>query len=397
MVLKREVGPAAALVCCIVPSALLMFALGSLYAWSIFVGPLEQMYDAARSSVSAVFSLATLCFAATMVVGAQAYRFLPAPALALVTCVIAALGLALAGSGLSLWAVALGYGGLFGAANGIGYGLSVQVVNTALPERRGLVTGGVVACYTGGAAVFAPLFEAGVGGIGVNATMLATAAFLLVVGGTAALLLRMGGIALPDPARRPREGRDVRRERRQFWPLWFGFFFGALAGLMALGHAATVVESVGGSARELAIGTAAIALGNTLGRLTGGAACDRLHGRQVLVTVGLVGAAGLCLPLAAPGPLAVIFGLALVGVGYGSMAGAYPVITSYVFGVENASRVYGRLFTAWGAAGLLAPYLAGYLFDVLGDYRLALTAAAVAMLAAIAVHLTIPKPETTRV
>ena len=152
------------------------------------------------------------------------------------------------------------------------------------------------------------------------------------------------------------------------------------------------MESLGGTVQELAIGTAAVAVGNTLGRLTGGAACDRLHARQVLVTVGLLGTAGLALPLAAPDPSTAIAGLGLVGVGYGSMAGAYPVVTSYFFGVENASRVYGRLFTAWGTAGLIAPYLAGYLFDTLGDYRLAIAVAAAAMLAAVASNSMLRRP-----
>ncbi len=48
------------------------------------------------------------------------YRYAGAPMIALMTCVLAGTGLALAGLGSSLRAVELGYGGLFGIFNGLG-------------------------------------------------------------------------------------------------------------------------------------------------------------------------------------------------------------------------------------------------------------------------------------
>ncbi|MDE0787334.1 MAG: hypothetical protein OSB06_01525, partial [SAR324 cluster bacterium] len=42
----------------------------------------------------------------------------------------------------------------------------------------------------------------------------------------------------------------------------------------------------------------------------------------------------------------------------------------------SSSQIYGRVFTAWGLAGLVGPWLAGLLYDVTGDYTLALLVAA---------------------
>jgi len=48
---------------------------------------------------------------------------------------------------------------------------------------------------------------------------------------------------------------------------------------------------------------------------------------------------------------------------------------------EQGPRAYGRVFTAWGLAGLLAPWTAGRIFDVSGGYDAAmLVAAAVALI-----------------
>ena len=89
---------------------------------------------------------------------ARASTDAPPPAFALATLGLAAAGFALAGWGRSIAAVMIGFGGLFGFANGLGYGFSLQLAQQALPHRRGLVTGLAVASYTLGSAAFAALF-----------------------------------------------------------------------------------------------------------------------------------------------------------------------------------------------------------------------------------------------
>jgi cyanate permease len=106
-----------------------MFSLGTFYAWSVFVQPLEEQFDASRSAVSLVFSLGTVAFTIGMLFGPRLLgRFSPGQAAA-VALFVAALGLALSASLWSLTVVMAGYGWLFGFANGLGYGLSLQVVN----------------------------------------------------------------------------------------------------------------------------------------------------------------------------------------------------------------------------------------------------------------------------
>jgi OFA family oxalate/formate antiporter-like MFS transporter len=89
--------------------------------------------------------------------------------------------------------------------------------------------------------------------------------------------------------------------------------------------------------------------------------------------------------LAFPTTTAALFGLGAVGIGYGCIASALPSAIARSYGIASVGRIYGRLFTAWGAAGLLGPLAAGWLFEMAGDYRPALmvtaTAGAIAMLA----------------
>jgi MFS family permease len=101
----------------------------------------------------------------------------------------------------------------------------------------------------------------------------------------------------------------------------------------------------------------------------------------------LIGAA-LAAVLAIPRLDVLLAALCAVGVGYGCLAGCLPAIVARSYGPAALTRLYGRLFTAWGLAGLAAPYLAGLLFDRHGDYTAANTAAALAALAAALLGLT---------
>ncbi|MDE0114248.1 MAG: hypothetical protein OXN84_18415, partial [Albidovulum sp.] len=55
----------------------------------------------------------------------------------------------------------------------------------------------------------------------------------------------------------------------------------------------------------------------------------------------------------------------------GLVASGIPTLTRGMFGSALFGRVFSLIFSAWGIAGLTAPWLAGRIFDQWGDYRFA--------------------------
>ena len=100
----------------------------------------------------------------------------------------------------------------------------------------------------------------------------------------------------------------------------------------------------------------------------------------VLSAVGLLGL-GL---VNWPGPAIAL--LSVVGFAYGAVIAVYPYAISEYFG-ELGPKVYGRVFTAWGFAGLAGPWTAGRLYDASGNYGTALAAASIIALVSTAVYL----------
>ncbi len=371
---------------------LIMIVIGSLYAWSIFLDPLQQALGASKASVSSVFAIATICFAVGMVFAPLLLGRVRPSHIALCACLLAAAGLAMAHLGESLFAVQLGYGVLFGIANALGYSLALQIANDALPHRRGLATGIVVASYALGAVIFTPLFRWGVEMRGPWDTFAAMAILMACLGLLFGWALRPIGMGARQPALLSYAGASILRDRL-FWLLWVGFLFGASAGLMALGHAASMVGAYGGPAPAIALGTALIAACNGLGRLASGWLSDHFAVGRILTAAAVIGAAGLFSLALWPGVLTVFLCLALTGLAYGLHAAGYAAAVAYLYGPERVSAVFGWIFTAWGTAGLSAPIIAGATVDWTGDYRIAVTLAGVCACCSAFCSLALPKPQ----
>jgi OFA family oxalate/formate antiporter-like MFS transporter len=56
---------------------------------------------------------------------------------------------------------------------------------------------------------------------------------------------------------------------------------------------------------------------------------------------------------------------------YGTQLSVFASTTADFYGTKNLGLNYGVLFTAWGVAGILGPYIGARVFDATGEYRYA--------------------------
>ena len=70
---------------------------------------------------------------------------------------------------------------------------------------------------------------------------------------------------------------------------------------------------------------------------------------------------------------------------------AVPVVVGRLTRPELFTKAYGRVFTGWGVGGLLAPWLAGRLYDRTGGYAASLLFAAGSAVVASIVALAVPR------
>ncbi|MEZ5670507.1 MAG: MFS transporter [Alphaproteobacteria bacterium] len=322
-------------------AVLLTATLGSIHAFSVFIEPLEAAYGAARADVALVYSVALLALTAAVLCAGRVFQALPAPTLALLIGLDSALGLALPLLFEGMAALYVGYGVVFGFANGMGYALALQLAARSFPARAATLMGLVTAVYALGAMVLARLFAMLIALDGPGTALGAMAALMLAASAAAAVAVRLSGLtvaaAAPDRAARPP------LPVRPIALMWLGYATACFAGLMAIGHAAALVEAAGGSPQQATMAVSLIALANAAGGLAAGAVAERRDPRGLLLLAALVAAVALAALALAAGPGGAIAALAAVGLSYGAVIALYPALVHALLGIERMARAYGRV------------------------------------------------------
>jgi MFS transporter, OFA family, oxalate/formate antiporter len=371
--MKQPLDPKGTLV--LLAGMLLALVLGSVHAFSVFLEPLESQFGATRSSVSLTYSLALACLTVGVLFGHRVYAHLSPPVLAAIICLVAAIGCAVAARADTLAVFWLGYSVLFGGANGLGYGFALQSAGQTNPKQKGLAMGLVTACYAIGAVIAPVMFELLLRAGGPAGAMLGMSAVLVVIAPMVAGMLHTAKAELKVGRPADGGGTGTPPEGGLTIRLWLGYGTAVAAGLMAIGHA-TGIARAGGLGDSLVLGAPiTIAAFNVSGSFAGGWLADRIKIKHALTVFPACSAIALLMLARFDSGIVILFGLAVVGFAYGGSISVYPAAVAYLFGDEAGVRVYGRIFTAWGTAGLLAPWFAGFLFEGFGDYRAAMATA----------------------
>ena len=352
---------------------LVTLVLGSIHAFSVFLVPFEQTLQASRAQVSLIYSSALLSLTCAVLVGYKIYPLLNVPSLAGLSCLLAAIGTLISGHSSSYVLVFVGYAVIFGGANGLGYGFALQLSAQAMPERKGLAMGTVTACYALGASIAPGVYKLGLARGGISSAMEIASLIFITTAVIVYLLLRYSKAQYTGESAAAVD--KAERSSSKQLLLWLGYGAGCACGLMVLGHATGIVQSVGAGLEYALTALTLIALANMSGGLIAGWLADRVNIKILLYLLPLISAVTSMLLSINTNALLLVMGLVIIGFCYGAIIAIYPVVVSMLFGASASSKIYGRVFTAWGLAGLAGPWFAGYLFDHTGNYSISLLVA----------------------
>ena len=347
---------------------------GTLYAFSVFLKPIEALLGTTRAEMSFVFGLATVTLTLGMNFAPQLYRRLAPATLALACGVSSAAGLWLAASASSFAQFALGYGVLFGPGAGVLFIVAQQAVNQTVTTSRGLANGYVVSLYPLGAMLGAPVFGWSIQAFGVRSTLAGLGVAVLVACAISAALWRATATRMLDATAATEAGDG--RLGRPFYLLASVFFLAAAAGLTVLSQAAAIVQAYGGVA-ALAVGATTFITGAVgAARIAGGWLVDHFRPARVGVGAHVCSLAGALMLSFVPSPVIAALALGLIGIGYGIVSGLSAGAIAQYWHKNQFGLIASRLYIAWCGAAISLPVLAGALFDRTGSYASAVWVAA---------------------
>jgi MFS transporter, OFA family, oxalate/formate antiporter len=394
----------------VVGGVMMNMALGTFYAVSAFMLPLEREFGWTRAQTSWVTTFGIVMISTWFVVGGILNDRKGPRYAAAIGGILFSLGFLLASQIHSLLMFYLTLGICVGAGNGFGYSVPTPVGSKWFPDKRGLVVGLMVGGYGAGSGIFGPLASSLIERVGWRSTFQIFSGIFLVMTMVATYLLKN-----PPAGYRP-AGWDPTRVRaavsrgpdmvasqmvrtRTFWALWVAYCLGTTAGTMVISQLVPFARAAGHSAAIAAFAITVGALGNASGRIFSGWISDHAGRLNTLRSMLLISA--MAMPaLFAMRENVVIFYLLLCVVYYcyGTQLSVYASTSADFYGTKNLGLNYGLLLLAWGVAGILGPFLGGRVYVVTGEYRWAFfIAAAVSLLAIGALFLANPRAELREV
>jgi MFS transporter, OFA family, oxalate/formate antiporter len=399
---------------------LVQVTLGTVYAFSVFVTPLQLEFGWDRTTTQWAFALTLATFAGVMIPAGRLQDRIGPRKVASIGGILLGLSFLLGALLVSAerpWALYLTYGIIGGAGIGFAYVCPIAAAVKWFPEKKGLITGIAVAGFGAGALFFAGpasiLLQPPAGGedtVGLSQLLLiglgisegggfgvGWRTFFVLHGVVAGSVVLLGAALLRNPPpgwtppAQPGVSQPVQAAADVEWrdmlntPLacmiWLTFIFGATSGLMAIGQwtpmMAAVLEghrfapdwmrSFGRFLEPVGI----LALFNAIGRIFWGRVSDLIdRPRAMMIMFLLQGMVFMMLP-SAQSNTAIFLASALVGLNFGGCFALFPSLTADCFGTRNFGVNYGWIFTAYGVAGIIGPIAGGILFDITGQYVLA--------------------------
>jgi OFA family oxalate/formate antiporter-like MFS transporter len=393
----------------VIGGILIQLALGAIYAWSAFTGPLQgstatpSQFAFTSTETQAIFSVGLLVFAIFTIIGGRLQIKQGPMKVALIGGILLGLGYILASfTGASFIGKLVFLGIVAGAGIGLAYVVPIATGVKWFPDKKGLVSGLAVAGFGFGAFIWIlianPPSVLGFKGLispqgGVFTVANVDSAFL-IYGIIFLALVIAGSFTMRNPPAgwKPagwtppisKQGQSAvlgckpkeMLKRKAFYILWIMFLVGALAGLMVIGNVQSFAKSPtdgftahGFSVQEaidFAVIGAAVCLPifNGAGRIVWGQVSDRIgRGKALIAMFALQTVMMAVFFFTTSNPILFYLIAALIGFNFGGNFALFPVSCADSFGAENLAVNYGFLFTAYGIGGVVGPILAGMVQD----------------------------------
>ena len=360
----------------VITFALLCF-FGLIYAWSLFIEPLESNFGWQRSQTSAIFTISCVTVCIGMVISGILTSKLNFRLVMVIAAAMIAIGFVAASFCHTLMEIFIYYGVLVGTGVGIGFNCAINTTLKWFPDKQGIISGALLMGYGGGAMFLSPLVTTLLGVLDWRMTF-------LVLGVLFGVLVVMGALLLKNPTEeqvapllaKARESEIV--SSVDFGPsqvvkmpiFWICFVWLALVtsgGLALISQAVPaameVLDAAGVGSAALATATAAmgsVSLCNGFGRLINGVVWDKLGYRVSLTWISLAFIAGMLICAIAVGAsnfVLLVVGFILLGLTFGGVMSATSAVCGTFFGTKHFGINYAIMCCQMIPAAIIGPTL----------------------------------------
>lgn len=375
------------------------------YSYGVFFLPLVNEFGWSRGLAAVVVLIAGLVYAVTLpTIGILADRYGYKWVLS-ISVVLLSVGLLLSSQIHELWQLYVFDGLFIGLSFSASFAIPVALVAVWFAKRQGLAVGVATLGVSLGTAIVPLLITYSISSLGWRNSFIIAGLAVAVVCIPSTLLMRRprtaeiygtqgngDGVEPPD-ANDLGSGLTVTEALRtsQFWMLFSIFLLFLLSLGVVMLHIVPYAMDSGMSAVEAATLLTLIGLFGIAGRLISGVVSDRFGIKPViLVCLFFLALINGWIAFHQDARTFYLFA-AIYGIVYSGFVTMMVRIARQVFGAKALGSVFGALMVADGIGFGIGPWLAGYIFDLSGGYRISFVSIAAGLVLA-AVLIIIIKP-----
>lgn len=383
-----------------------------LYAWSVFIKPLNAEFGWTRAEISLAFSICVLVFGVTTFFAGKISDKYGPRIIVTIGSVILGIGFVMSGYVSSKSGLYLTYGLIAGIGGGMVYLPPIATAPKWWPDRKALATGFAVVGLGLGSFIMGPLatYLINAPGYGWRYVFIYVGIAMGMMGLVSAWCLtnppagwKPAGWKPPEPSAASPSSflgdypfcEAIRTP--QFWLLYISFFCGSFAGLMVIGHIASHGMDAGLKSMQAAYAVSALGIFNAVTRILIGVVADKVGSRISFLLIFIVQVAAMALLYPAGSSAIFLIVIAsLIGWNYGAMFTLFPATCLQYYGPTAQGANYGLLFTAFGLAGFVGPYVGGMLKDATGTYYVPFIVGAVVVIVSVVISAIVKPPKARR-
>ncbi|MBQ9068512.1 MAG: MFS transporter [Eggerthellaceae bacterium] len=373
----------------LVTSFVLLCFFGLIYAWSLFIEPLESNFGWQRSETSLIFTISCVTVCIGMVLSGVLEAKFSHKFILLVAAIMVLVGFIASAFCQTLIEIFIFYGVLVGTGVGIGFNCAINTSLKWFPDKQGIASGALLMGYGAGAMILSPLVTMLLGALDWRMTF---GVLGVVFGGL--ILLGAAILRTPSPEQvapllaKAQEANIVSSEdytpgeivrTPMFWICFLWLTLCTAGGLALISQAVPaameVLDPFGADASALATATAAmgsVSLCNGLGRLINGFVWDKLGYRISLIWISLAFSAGmlLCAFATANGSFPMmVAGFILLGLMFGGTMSTTSAVVGTFYGTKYFGINYAIMCCQMIPAAIIGPMLLAITQTGSGSYQ----------------------------
>lgn len=350
----------------------ILLVFGLVYAWSVFVKPLESEFGWLRSQTSMTFSISMAGFCLGGIAGGFMSKKVPARILLWGTSILILAGFILTSRISTLMGLYICYGVLIGFGVGVGYNVIMNITIKWFQDKQGLVSGILLMGFGFGGSVlgaFAVFLMDRFGwrttfvyiGIGICVLVLLSSLLAKVPNEEQQAYLQ-SKIKTKTEIKSYTTGEMLKESSFWLYLVWATLL--SAGGLVMISNASPFAQNFTSHIATATLLASLVNIFNGIGRISFGFLFDKLGSRKCLMTIniGFILSAVLLLISIKTGSIALVaVGICAIGFSNGGITPSNSAFVGKIFGPAHYAQNFSVANLSALISAFLGPYVSGLL------------------------------------